>query len=88
MTIKRSIYFVTFAAAALFFAAHLALGQVLGGKADIELVRTVGVGVMLLTLYVSREDRAYLVGSVPLRMALGCAGALGLIVIALNMIRS
>ncbi len=81
-TIRRSGYFLLLAAATLFFALHLALGRVFTPISDPALTRSVGLCVMMLTLYVVREYKAFLVSSTPLRVVLGSAGLLGFVVIA------
>lgn len=81
MTLARAGALTAFAAAALFFAVHLALGRVFTRNSDTEITRSIGFAVMILTLYVIRQDRAYLRQSIPLRLALGSASLLGLLVI-------
>jgi hypothetical protein len=83
VTLRRSGYFIGFIAAVLYFAAHMALGH-LFAQSDQTVTRSVGLFVLLLGLYVTQEDKAYLVSSIPLRMAMGCAAALGLVVIFLS----
>ena len=78
LILLRSVCYIVFSVAAVFFAANLvftARGHTLG---DVSLVRTTGLLVMFLVLYMSKVDKQYLVKSVPLRVIGFVAAVTGL----------
>jgi hypothetical protein len=86
VTVRRASYYLLFAAATLFFAAHLGNFRLLSPSMDIDVTRAVGLTVMISGLYIVREGKTYLIKSIPLRLVLGGAGLLGFAVVASTMV--
>lgn len=72
---RRSVYYVAFGFACAFFCLHL-INPNVGRQAD--LIPITFATVMVVTLYISRADKDYLVGSISLRALMFFASALGL----------
>lgn len=82
MTLTRGGYFVAFGALSIFFIAHLVVGKIFHGATDKDATKALLFFAMCLTLFITKADKPYLVQSIPLRVMIGIASILGLVVLA------
>ncbi|WP_375380329.1 hypothetical protein [uncultured Sphingomonas sp.] len=82
MTLTRRTYFMFYAALALFSFVHLIAGAVFPSSYDREATKSLIFAAMVVTLYISRSDKPYLISSMPLRAIGGCSMLLALAVVA------
>lgn len=80
------VYYLIFGCASAFFSAHLVIGHLFGQMTDQSAVQSICLGVLGTGLYVTRQDKACLISSIPLRIAMFAASVLGLIVIGPSLI--
>lgn len=84
MNLKRIGYYTFFAIGGLFFLVQLFVSTS-ARLANGALIKSTGLLVMIIILYISRTEKSYLISSIPLRIVIGMTSLLGMAAVILTM---